>query len=63
MSRRIKELTLDQLRAEGREKGIREGKLITLIELVNDGLIAIADAANEAGVSEKEFAEYLNKSK
>ena len=42
-------------RAEGRTEGRTEGKREVLVSLVNDGLLAISEAAKRAGLSEADF--------
>ena len=42
-------------RAEGREEGIQQGSIKAVLNMFKKGLIKIADAASELGVSEKEF--------
>ncbi len=46
--------------AEGREKGIEEGMLVTLLQLVRDGLLDLSVGVERSGVTEKEFLEKLN---
>ena len=41
--------------AEQKEEGIAEGKVNTLIELVNDGILTLSDAAKRAGMTDEEF--------
>ena len=36
-------------------KGMRKGQIDTLVSLVNDGLLAISEAAKRAGLSEADF--------
>ena len=50
---------LDRVEAKGREEGIKEGTVNTLISLVNDGILSIADAAKRANMSEESFRRYL----
>ncbi len=54
---------LDRVEARGREEGIKEGikegTVNTLISLVNDGILSIADAAKRADMSEEKFRRYL----
>ena len=55
------QMKLDEAREEGKEMGIREGKevgrLLTLQDLVNTGVITIEKAAEMMGISKDEFAE------
>lgn len=44
-------------RAEGRAEGI----LITLVELVQKGLLAVKDAAAQAGMNPEEFQQKMQK--
>lgn len=44
-------------RAEGRAEGV----LTTLVELVQKGLLAVKDAAAQAGMSPEEFQEKMQK--
>ena len=41
--------------AEGRNKGKKEGMIEAFMIMVKKGLIGIAEAAKELGMSEKEF--------
>ena len=50
---------LDRVEARGRKEGIKEGTVNTLISLVNDGILSIADAAKRADMSEESFRRYL----
>ena len=50
---------LDRVEARGREEGIKEGTVNTLISLVNDGILSIVDAAKRADMSEESFRRYL----
>ena len=40
---------------KGREEGRAEGRWVTLVELVHDGLLTVKEAAKRAGVSEEAF--------
>ena len=40
---------------KGIRKGIRKGQINTLVSLVNDGLLALSEAAKRAGMSEADF--------
>ena len=44
-------------RSEGKAEGTVEGKLNILAELVNEGILTIADAAKKANMTEMEFKE------
>lgn len=52
---------LDRVEARGREEGIKEGTINTLISLVNDGILSIADAAKRADMSEERFRGYIER--
>ena len=41
----------------GEKKGIEQGKLSVLVNLVKDKLLSVAEAAKQLGVSESEFTE------
>ena len=41
------------------DKGFQKGVIITLINLANKGLLSLANAAKEAGMTEEEFSELL----
>lgn len=45
---------------KGIEKGIEQGKLRTYIDLVNDGLIPLKEAARRLNMSEKELSSYCD---
>ena len=49
------EQTLAQEREEGIEIGLERGTLLTLADLVQDGLLTLAQAAKKANMTEKEF--------
>ena len=49
-------------RAEGRTEGRTEGKREVLVSLVNDGLLALSEAAKRAGLSDKDFEKLLGAS-
>ena len=40
---------------KGREEGRAEGRWVTLVELVHDGLLTVKEAAKRAGMSEEAF--------
>lgn len=42
-------------RREGRQEGRQEGILDTLVELVKDGILTVADASRRAGLTQDEF--------
>ncbi len=46
----------------GKDEGIAEGQLNTLISLVSEKLISLSDAVVRSGLSEAEFLEKLNQS-
>ena len=43
----------------GISQGISQGKIIQLVELVQDGLLEANDAAKKAGMTEAEFENYM----
>ena len=45
---------------EGIEKGIEEGQLMTLVKLVQTGIITEEQAANNLSISKEEFEKILN---
>ena len=45
---------------EGEQKGLREGKIITLYECVQDGDISLQKAAKRAGLNESDFIKNMN---
>ena len=45
--------------AAGISQGISQGKIIQLVELVQDGLLEADDAAKKAGMTEAEFENYM----
>ena len=51
----IAEMHDNSIRAEGEEKG----KIDTLVSLVKQSIISIGDAANQLGISEVKFKEYM----
>ena len=51
----------DDHKETGRREGRREGILITLVELVQKGLLAVNDAAAQAGMSMEEFQQKMQK--
>lgn len=50
-------------RAEGRIEGHKQGTVDTLIALVKDGLLPLAEAAKRADMSEEEFEKLCNEAK
>ena len=46
-------------RKEGKQEGRQEGKLELLIDLVNENIISLADAASKIKLSEEEFMEKM----
>ena len=52
---------LEEGRKEGHREGMKEGLFAALIPLVRDGILDISDAAVRAGVTEKEFAQEMQK--
>ena len=55
------ERTLNEIKeewlAEGMSLGLSQGKLLTLIELVKEGMLTLVDAAGKAGMTVSEFEE------
>ena len=51
--------SMEQLRKEseriGEEKGLQNGRLTAFIDMVRDGMLTIAYAAERLGISEQEF--------
>lgn len=52
---------LEQGLKQGLEQGLEQGKLKTLFELIKQDLISIADAAQNANLSEEEFIKQMEK--
>ena len=50
---------MDRVEKSGIRKGMRKGQIETLVSLVNDGLLAVSEAAKRAHLSEKEFQSLL----
>lgn len=50
---------MEKLMAESREKGKSEGTILTLVSLVNEGLLDVSIAAGKAEMSESEFRKLL----
>lgn len=46
---------------EGIQRGLKQGKLTTLYDLVHDGLLSIQVAAMRVGMTEKEFTSEMHK--
>ena len=59
MCKGIRELEAKR-RAEGKAEGKAEGILLTLLQLVHDGLLDISVGVERSGVSEQEFKEKLS---
>ena len=53
------EQTLAQEREEGIEIGLERGTLLTLADLVQDGILTLTQAAKKANMTEEEFEEKL----
>ena len=51
---------MEIMRAEGEAKGRTEGKLVTLLQLVQDGILELSIGAERAGMSVEEFKKALN---
>ena len=49
------ESLLDKVENRGIEKGIEKGKVITLAELVNDGILTLKQAAERMGMTVAKF--------
>ena len=56
----FQELLKDE-RAEGKAEGKAEGIVVTLLQLVHDGLLDISVGIERSGVTEKEFKEKLSR--
>ena len=56
------EEAMEIMKAEGEAKGRIEGKLATLLQLVQDGLLELSIGAERAGMSVEEFKKALNQS-
>lgn len=56
----IYEIGLENGRKEGRQEGRREGILQMLFQLVQEGVLSIADGAVRARLTENEFIEKMN---
>ena len=50
---------MDEEVNRGREEGITKGRIDTLVSLVSDGLLTIAQAAAQIGESEQEFSQRI----
>ena len=55
------ELTKRDYKEEGRQEGIKEGKLKQLVDLASEGLLQISVAAEKANMSETEFEKLIKK--
>ena len=53
----------DRLRAEGKEEGIKEGKIELLVTMVNEGDITVEKAAERIGISADEFRNMMKRTK
>ena len=53
------ELATRDARNEGFEDGMSQGKITQLVELVQEGLLMLNDAAKKAGMTEAEFKKYM----
>ncbi len=64
MARKMAELDMRSLQqeseAKGEARGLERGKLQTLIDLVKDGLLTVATAAQKAGLTEDGFKKAMN---
>ena len=56
----IYEIGLENGRDEGRKEGRLEGVLQTLFQLVQEGILSIADGAVRASLTENDFIEKMN---
>ena len=54
------EEALEIMRAEGKAEGEAKGKLVTLLQLVQDGILELSIGAERAGMSVEEFKKALN---
>lgn len=52
---------LNRVRQEGIKEGRKEERLDLLRSLVDDGLLALSEAAKRAGISEQEFSQSMMK--
>ena len=50
---------IDEGRNEGRNEGVLEGTIRTLYNLINNNIISLTVAAEQAGVSEEHFGELV----
>ena len=48
-------MAANEAHEEGREEGRAEGRWTTLVELVQEGILTLKDAAKRAGMSEDKF--------
>ena len=53
--------SVKESREEGKTEGWREGELLTLLNLVKEGLLPLDKAVVKSGLTEKEFKEKLSK--
>ena len=56
----IEDYTEEEIRELFKEDGKREGILSTLLGLVSDGILTIAQAAKRAGMTEAEFRKHMS---
>lgn len=57
----ILELEVDRIKAEGEAAGLINGMISTLIDLVRDGLLDIAEGAKRANMTQEEFERLVGK--
>ena len=50
---------IQDIRAEGRAEGERRGKLLSLYELVRDGLLTLPQASARVRVTEEQFRKQM----
>ncbi len=55
----IEDYTEEEIRELFKEDGRREGFFSALLDLVSDGILTIAQAAQRAGMSEAEFRKHM----
>ena len=54
------EEAMEIMRAEGKAEGEAKGKLVTLLQLVQDGILELSIGAERAGMSVEEFKKALS---
>ena len=59
MDGKVLRLRTDVIIEQSLQKGLRQGKLDTYIELIRDGLISITTAATRLGMSEEELNKHM----